>query len=163
MASTTTANRPRNDVDTDNVLRLADPMDPVERHGPKGFDLMDYGDAHCFANTTELIQVGEVTGAVREAAGCETAAGIAAWATVLFDAGFNENDNPVPPRVAASKALGLNEDQADCRFVPAAGELPDNLIGREIGPAHAAATLRHPAATGVVEWRPFTSPHHVHQ
>ena len=106
--------------------------------------------------------MGEVTAAVREAAGCENAAGIAAWSTVLFDVGFNENDNSVPPRVAASKALDLNEDQANCRFVPAAGELPDNLLGQEIGPAHAAATLRHTATTGVVEWRPFTSPHHLH-
>ena len=45
-------------------------------------------------------------------------------------------------------------------MVPAAAELPDNLPCQEIGPAHAAATLRHLAATGIVEWR---SEHHVHQ
>ena len=84
-------------MNTDSILRLADLMDLVERHGPEGFDMMDYGDAHCFAATTELLRVGEVTAAVREAAGCENAAGIAAWSTVLFDAGFNENNSPIPP------------------------------------------------------------------
>ena len=150
-------------MNTDSILRPVNPMDLVERHGPEAFDMTDYGDAHCFANTTELIRVGEVTATVREAAGCETAAGIAAWSTILFDVGFDENNNPVPPRDAATMVPCLNEDQANCRFVPAAAGLPDNLLGQEIGPAHAAATLRHPAATGVVEWRPFTSPHHLHQ
>ena len=41
-------------MNTDSILRPANPMDPVERHGPKAFDLMACGDAHCFAAATEL-------------------------------------------------------------------------------------------------------------
>lgn len=130
-----------------NIERINLLADTIEQHRIKdlGFNMM------AFASSCEISPELD-----RSGHSCGTTACIGGHAVALAHADWTLSDLAAADDVGSSHLLhndardwlGITEDQADCLFYKSPKGVPFEMTT----PAMAVKTLRHLAATGVVDW-----------